>query len=195
MSRPLRPGLVTEGESDQDFLLPVIDRYLAAELVRNRAADFDLLETVPSPRVKKHGKELFTEAARALGRRCHLVFVHADFSEAHEADALLPVLACAAVVLVPKRETESWMLADPAAFQRLRGARTDLLPRDPAAVEREPKPKALLARVVKPARVSDPADYFGLLGEDISLQVLGRVPAFARWADDTKEALKGLGYL
>ncbi|WP_170201280.1 DUF4276 family protein [Actinocorallia herbida] len=189
------PGLVAEGESDHDFLRPVIFRFLKELLIENPAADFDLSETLSSTCVKKHGKERFTEAATKLGKRCHLVFVHADHNEAHEAVALKTVIACRTVVLVPERETESWMLADPDAFAKVRGADLGSLPKDPAAAERVAEPKAMLAKVLRPAGITRPTDYFGRLGEDISLQVLGRIPAFARWADETKEALKGLGYL
>ncbi|GAB2809531.1 hypothetical protein GCM10022221_03630 [Actinocorallia aurea] len=109
--------------------------------------------------------------------------------------ALKPVVACRTVVLVPRRETESWMLADRAAFAKVRGADVGLLPSDPTAVEKAAEPKAVLAKALRSAGITRPTDYFGRLGEDISLQVLGRIPAFARWADETKEALKGLGYL
>jgi hypothetical protein len=48
---------------------------------------------------------------------------------------------------------------------------------------------------MSPAGVDDPADYFGSLGEDISLAVLGTVPVYKRWCEGTMNALKGLRYL
>jgi hypothetical protein len=97
-----------------------------------------------------------------------------------------------AVVLVPERETEAWLLADPGALRRIRGAETGILPDD---VAKEPDPERLLKKVMSPAGVDDPADYFGSLGEDISLAVLGTVPVYKRWCEGTMNALKGLRYL
>ncbi|WP_158581480.1 DUF4276 family protein [Actinomadura spongiicola] len=195
MSRPLRPGLVAEGDSDCDFLLPVIDRQLNEILLSNPAADYDVFPTRRSVCVKKHGKQRFREEAAKLARQSQLVFVHADHHEAHEAEEMAAAIrqnAHHAVILVPKRETEAWLLADREAFRRVRGAETDRLPND---VEKEHDPKALLKKVMGPAGVDRPADYFELLGQDISLDVLKSVPAYRRWYDRTVDALKGLHYL
>ncbi|MDX6739009.1 DUF4276 family protein [Actinocorallia sp. A-T 12471] len=194
MSRPLEPGLVAEGVSDVDFLVPVIDRFLNRLLTARSGTFVDLRPTLASECVKKHGKERFVEAARSLGQVCDLVFVHADHHERREAEALRELLACPTVVLVPKRETETWMLADPRAFRGIRGADVSLLPKV-ADLEREPAPKILLARVLRAAGVRRPTDYFEMLGDEIDLAALNRVPAFARWAAETERALKGLKYL
>ncbi|GAA4228564.1 hypothetical protein GCM10022254_18930 [Actinomadura meridiana] len=195
MSRPLRPGLIAEGDSDCDFLLPVIDRQLNEILLANPSADCDVFPSRRSVCVKKHGKQRFREAAARLARQCQLVFVHADHHEVHEAEEMAADIGQNphhAVVLVPKRETEAWLLADAEAFRRVRGAEIGILPDD---VEKEQDPKALLKKVMGPAGVDRPADYFELLGQDISLDVLKTVPAYKRWYDRTADALKGLHYL
>lgn len=200
MSRPLRPGLVAEGESDCDFLAPLIDRQLSELMFANTAADFDLFRTERSICVKKHGRRRFHDAALELAGQCQILFIHADHNERHEAEQLAAevrdqVGRCCPVVLVPKRETEAWLLADAGAFRRIRGADVGLLPTNPSDVEQVEDPKRLLKQVMTGGRVDRPSDFFGVLGENVELSVLSRVPAYTMWLAATENALKGLGYL
>jgi hypothetical protein len=196
MPRGLRPGLIAEGDSDCDFLEPVIDRQLR-ELLEQGTKTVEVRPVSRSACVKKHGKRRFHDAALRLADPCELVFVHADHHEAHEADAMAREIngRCRAVVLIPKRETEAWILADPSAFRRIRGAAVSHLPPVAKDVEKVQEPKTLLLKVLGPAGIDRPADEFSLLGRDIGLTALAAVPAYAAWVSETEKALKGLKYL
>jgi hypothetical protein len=198
MSRPLRPGLVAEGDSDCRFLMPVIDRQLGTVLHSHPHADFDLVPIRRSTYVKKHGSERFRRAASELAATCHVLFVHADYREKREAERMageIGTTACRPVIIVPKQETEAWLLADAAMLKRIRGADLSVVPSAPKAVEDIPDPKKTLASAVAPAGVADPADFFDLLGRNVDLGILRRIPAYRDWLGRTVECLKGLNYL
>ena len=99
------------------------------------------------------------------------------------------------IPLVPVRETEAWLLADRAVWAGLRGSDTSGLPARPRDVEKIGDPKPVLD-VVRPRggrRLR--ADYFDYIGQNVDLDVLAQIPAYADWVGETEEALKGLGYL
>lgn len=69
-----------------------------------------------------------------------------------------------------------------------------LLPARPRDVERITDPAGILAATV-PQRGKPIRDYFEYIGRNIDLAVLAQVPAYADWVAETRNALKGLGYL
>ncbi|GGK19392.1 hypothetical protein GCM10010124_09990 [Pilimelia terevasa] len=99
------------------------------------------------------------------------------------------------VTVVPMRETEAWILADGQALRRALGVSwsDDELgvPRSAAAVERVPDPKVPLQQLG--IRIRRPVtDYYERLAGLITLDVLDKVPSFARWREDTLQALREL---
>lgn len=170
--RYLSMALLTEGESDQWFLLPLIDRQVEA-LESDAEVGFDFGGTLPG--------ECFTVSHRDK------VVAEVE-SLLHEVDFVIHSASAERVIgIVPVRETEAWMLADPAA-----------LPPAPAAVVREAvrsardvhkvmDPKKTLNRAFGPRH--RPEYDFDRLGQRVSLDVLRQVPAYARWVDDLRTAM------
>jgi hypothetical protein len=76
----------------------------------------------------------------------------------------------------------------------LPGSDLSRLPADPADVERIAYPREALTATA-PRRGKPVGDYFEYIGRNIDLAVLARVPGYAGWVAETRNALKGLGYL
>ncbi|MGJ6962251.1 hypothetical protein ACSDR0_10110 [Streptosporangium sp. G11] len=187
-SRPLVPGLIAEGEADEGFLGIVISRQLR-ELtwMSPYAVDVEATEVVSCDR------EHMVTALEELAADCHLLFTHDDERERRRRDGvryhshyLVPVIGLG--------ETEGWLLADPAAWAKLEGSDLSRLPARPRDVERISDPAGVLATTV-PRRGKPARDYFEYIGRNIDLAVLAQVPAYANWVAETRNALKGLGYL
>lgn len=200
MSRPLLPGLLAEGRTDELFLSTVIYRQLRdlTERARRHVVDVELTEIGSCRTTGDLGT--VTEAALGLAADCHLICVHHDHNERGKADQVAAALAdrgCAVPVvpLVPVRETEAWLLADPVAWAGLRGSDLGVLPKSAVEVEKLPDPKKTLDAVL-PRRSRRNRDYyFDYLGRRVDLTVLARLPAYAVWAGEAERALKELGYL
>lgn len=196
MSRPLVAGLLAEGQTDELFLGVIVSRQLRAltEQSTRCVVDVEDVEIGGCRTILDHGR--VADAARELARDCHLVCLHNDHKErdkaervAAQCDVNVPVLT-----LVPVRETEAWLLADPAAWAQLKGSDTSVLPRRPGDVEKIVDPKIVLDQVA-PRRGRDRRDYFDFIGRKISLETLAEVPAYAEWVAKLEQALKGLKYL
>ncbi|HSA53408.1 MAG TPA: hypothetical protein VLH10_25260, partial [Yinghuangia sp.] len=146
MSRPLVLGLVAEGTSDLYFLKPLVMRQVRALLEKSAGADVDLAGEpllCPTATMVSDPAKLHREISE-LAHRCHVLFIHSDANEQHKAENLTWIvepLPAAPVIVVPKKETEAWILADPAAFAGLPGADTSGLPASAKAVEKVSKPK------------------------------------------------------
>lgn len=201
MTRPLSPGLIAEGETDELFLGQLIQRQVAAL-------------TDGSPRCVASVRPLqvgecrttseiarITDAVRELSLECHIVFLHNDHNERSKAERVAHALAgesahVPVVPLVPVRETEAWLLADRGAWERIRGSNPDVLPDRARDVQKIADPKAVLEAVL-PKRLNhhDYHDYFDYLGHNVDLGILAQIPAYAEWIAETEKALKGLGYL
>lgn len=188
MSRPLVPGLVAQGEADEGFLGIVISRQLR-ELtwMSPHTVDVEATEVVACD------KEHMVTALEELAADCHMLFTHDDERERGKADGvryhshyLVPVIGLG--------ETETWLLADIGVWARLEGSDLGLLPARPRDVEKITDPGTVLAATV-PRRGKPVGDYFEYIGRNIDLAVLAQVPGYADWVAETRNALKGLGYL
>lgn len=208
--RPLVPGLVAEGVSDEPFLRRLITRQLEAVVLAKspgRVSVFDC--QVSEVRVTDAGVR---DAAWELALDCHLVFVHSDEKERSKAEGLAGVIrqraqqerAAEPVVLVPVRMTESWMLADRRAITTaVGGADLTAYPyRHPAEVEKahnSPDHPAYAKRVWQAIAGKGHGgaldDSMELLAQHIDLDILGRLPSYQRWLADTEDALKLKGFL
>lgn len=192
MSRPLVPGLVAEGEADEGFLGVVISRQLR-ELtwMSPHAVDVDATEVVSCDR------EHMVTALEELAADCHLLFTHDDIRERGKTGGKTDGVRYHSHYLVPViglGETEAWLLADRGVWAGLEGSDLSLLPARPRDVERITDPAGILA-VTVPRRGKPIRDYFEYIGRNIDLAVLAQVPAYADWVAETRNALKGLGYL
>lgn len=191
MSRPLVPGLVAKGEADEGFLGIVISRQLR-ELtwMSPHVVDVEATEVVSCDR------EHMVTALEELAADCHLLFTH-DERERGKAGGRADGVRYHSHYLVPViglGDTEAWLLADPGVWARLEGSDLSRLPARPRDVGRIADPGGILA-VTVPRRGKPIRDYFEYIGRNIDLAVLAQVPAYADWVAETRNVLKGLGYL
>ncbi|MEV0594013.1 DUF4276 family protein [Nonomuraea cavernae] len=199
MSRPLVPGLVAEGATDEVFLGRVIARQLRA-----------LTDFAPRPievqsvqyagcRMTKDDSTI-GEAVGELAGDCHLIFLHSDHRERGKADRLATYLADQGlkrpiISLVPVRETEAWLLADPRVWARVPGADPNALHARPREIEKIPDPKAALRAVLAGVAHRKVGEHFAFAGDHVDLDVLAQLPAYATWVGATSDVLRNDGFL
>ncbi|WP_182881358.1 DUF4276 family protein [Microbispora sp. H10949] len=196
MSRPLVPGLVAEGETDEVFLGVVISRQLREITVQSSRCAVDVESTEIGSGRSIYDHDRTAGALRELAGDCHLLFVHNDHRERDKAERVVrdSGLSTPVIALVPVQETEAWLLADAGVWRRLSGSDHGRMPARPRDVERIADPKKVLAEVA-PRRGKPVRDYFEYIARNIDLATLAKVPAYAEWVVDARNALKGLGYL
>ncbi|MFE9926340.1 hypothetical protein ACFYQA_33675 [Streptomyces sp. NPDC005774] len=192
--RYLSLALLTEGASDQWFLVPLIDRQIT-EFALEAPVGFDYSGVDVG--------ECFTVAHRDFVVRqvtdllCYydIVMIHHDHNERSKVDALrdrFPDDAHRIVALVPVRETEAWMPADPAALKEaapMRDAAWEVSP----DVEKAADPKAVLKVALGGRR--DAERDFGRLGQTVALDTLCKVPAYRTWTAELRRAMERLRFL
>lgn len=193
MSRYLTSILFCEGREDGAFLARVLGRQLEDWSL---SGDFDFGPiTVDACRTVARGESL-DAAVLAAAPDFDLLLIHNDHNERGKIDALeervgdrLPQWS-RLVRIVPVRETEAWVLADPSVFRG--GASTNGLPSRPRDVEGVPDPKALIKQVLDNAYDEPTAEAFA---ERIDLSKLAQVPAYDRFLQELATALKELRFL
>jgi hypothetical protein len=193
--RSLSCSLFSEGRSDALFLADVLTRQLR-ELLWTHAVQ---VERVVAERRRTVEPQLaLGPDVIAAAQSTNLVFVHHDHNEAGKIEKLRSRIAAdfpsqaKLIALVPKRETEAWCLADPAAISRVPRADRTLVPHRAAEVEKLHDPKAVLAKVLGTARLDDALE---LLAANVSLDRLAEVPAYQNFLQDLTTALKELNFL
>lgn len=199
MSRPLVPGLVAEGNTDELFLGQVIVRQLAALTDRSSRCFASVRPAQIGACKMTWTFEQLISMTMELAADCHVLFAHSDHNERGKAERLITAIgesgsSVPVVPIVPVRETEAWLLADCKAWNDIRGARLDVLPQRPREVERIADPKLVMDAAL-PRRVKRRNDYYDYLGRNVDLGVLAQVPAYAAWVGETETVLKELGYL
>jgi len=205
--RYLTTALISEGKTDDRFLLPLLGRALADMC----AAEFDEVVDVADVRaLRAHGGPPSIDDIMGLVEAergsFNLVFVHRD-QGASPTRVLSEWLGPLTdrwgdrperlVTVVPVREMEAWLLADGDAIRsalRVTWPDDQLgVPRAPDRVETIPDPKKVLDRLG--TRMSRSFDaYYERLAEEISILTLRRVPAFDQWWVDTSAALVAAGF-
>lgn len=200
MSRPLVPGLVAEGKTDELFLGTVIFRHLRDVTERACRHVVDVAKTEIGSCRTTGDLDTVANAVLDLAADCHVIYIHNDHNERGKAAKVATALAdhgCAipVVPLVPVRETEAWLLADAAVWAGLRGSNVEALPKSSAEVEKLPDPKKVLDAVLPVRGGRTRYDYFDYVGQNVDLTVLARLPAYPSWASEVEKALEGLGYL
>ncbi len=194
--RYLSIALLTEGLSDQWFLLPLIDRQVAA-LEPESAPGFDFGGTAPGSRFTVAPRDQVVEEVASLLEHMDIVLIHHDHNERSKVESVRARLGREAdrlVGIVPVRETEAWMLADAAALPTATAeASVRDLVRSPRDVEKVPDPKKALAEAFGPRH--RPEYDFDRLGQRVSLAVLQQVPAYARWVGELRTTMERLRFL
>jgi hypothetical protein len=199
VSRPLVPGLVAEGDTDEVFLGTVIARQLRALTdLAPRSIDVQSVQYAGCRMTKDDSR--IGAAVEELAGDCHLIFLHSDHRERGKADRLAGHLVDRGVKrpiipLVPVKETEAWLLADPGVWERVPGADTSALPSRPREVERIPDPKAVLRTVLAGVAHRKVGEHFAFAGDHVDLTMLAQLPAYATWVEATSEVLRGHGFL
>ncbi|UIX32918.1 DUF4276 family protein [Streptomyces sp. GQFP] len=190
--RYLSIALLTEGLSDQWFYVPLIDRQVEA-LESESEVGFDFVGTTPGSCFTVAPRERVVQEVELLLEHMDIVIVHHDHNERGKVEALraglsAPQSAERVIGIVPVRETEAWMLADPAALPD--GPATALrdLIGSPREVEKVADPKKALGQVFGPRH--RPEYDFDRLGQRVSLTELQQIPAYGRWVGDLREALE-----
>lgn len=191
MSRPLVPGLVTEGETDELFLGRVIGRQLRA-LTDAAPRPVDVLSVQYGPCRMTKDDARIRQAIEELTGDCHLIFLHSDHREREKAARYASDIV---VPLVPVKETEAWLLVDTRVWARVPGADRSLLPAGPREVEKLADPKAVLRAVLAGVSHRRVGEHFAFAGDHVDLAVLARLPAYAAWVDETSKALRSHGFL
>ncbi|MEV0302514.1 hypothetical protein [Streptomyces prasinus] len=130
-----------------------------------------------------------------LLRYFDIVMIHHDHNERSKIDsvrACFPDEAHRIVALVPVRETEAWMLADPEALREAAPAR-DAVWAVPGDVEKAADPKAVLRAALGGRR--DAERDFGRLGQTVALDALRKVPGYRAWTAELRRAMERLRFL
>ncbi|MEU1281608.1 hypothetical protein [Streptomyces sp. NPDC005805] len=210
--RTILPGLLVEG-SDGPYLEQLVVRQLDRLLLERSTQTVDVLSCEVSPVRSNDRPDRVLEAAAELARDCDIVFVHGD-EDARDARlklvAELDVRRAAApragraVPLVPVLMTESWMLADRVALERVAGGLPEYPYAKPSAVEGQVRFKGSRAKLgpkqVWKALLGEDArevlhDRAELLVRHTDLDVLAQVPSYRQWCEETEAALAASGFL
>jgi len=212
--RTLAVGLYAEGPTDFDFYAPVLTR-LSEKLIlstgRHPVRVADVVSLPGRPSLKD-----FAVTVEEYAGPCNLIVIHTDGAgdpERARAERIEPWFLSInerrvrdqLVEVVPVRETEAWMLSDIDALNAVFGtARTKAqfgLPNRTREVEQIANPKALLRQIHETVVGRRGARKFGTrslyprLGQEISFDELGKVPAFAHFRESFEAALARLSFL
>ncbi|WP_437480996.1 DUF4276 family protein [Sorangium sp. So ce1014] len=201
-------GVYAEGPTDDRFLCNLLNRILpplAAEICKS-VPYIDDARRISEPRQSRGAsrEERIAAAIEESWSECNLFVVHSDGEGAPDEvrrERIEPGLArarrarpdLAAAACVPVRETEAWMLADPEAFCRI--FETDRMPPLPSNPEAESDPKKVLetALCALGARMGRGVeDYYALLGAEVRLDSLRRLPAFQQFEEELRKAIAAI---
>jgi hypothetical protein len=210
-SRYLICVLICEGNSDLWFLPGLLKRgieHLCQE--HGRCA----VEVEVIPVAADHQRPARIVEALAAAGRFDVLLYHHDGAPATAAEAKIEEVRRAVltsrrepmVPVVPLRETEAWLIADPGALASALGLAPEVLggrlPKRPRDAESVADPKALLNEITglglrrtgrEKLRDRRPG-LFAELADRVDLGLLRQVPSFARWWTDMTDALEKLGY-
>jgi hypothetical protein len=183
--RHLSLALLTEGASDQWFLVPLIDRQVAA-LAHETSVGFDYSGAVAGECFTVAHRDRVEREVADLLHYFDIVVIHHDHNERGKIEALrqrFPADHHRIVALVPVRETEAWMLADPEALREAAPTR-DVAWEVPHDVEKVADPKAVLRAALGGRR--DAEHDFARLGQTVALDALGKVRAYRQWTEELR---------
>ena len=199
----IRAGVFAEGPTDYDFLLPLLDRLLDEHAASLFPAAYELGPTarIGVPSNSDGGRaERMAAAIERWWDACTLFVIHSDGAGdplsakqrciepgLKTAGSSRPERSIAAAACVPVRETEAWMLVDPAVFHMLLGASATLsCPSDP---EHDPDQKATLQRILKDGGLRRPQRVYAYFGEHVRFETMRVLPAFKAFEDELVASL------
>lgn len=196
--------LICEGPSDEWFLTELLRRAIDEICLRFERS---LVEVVVEPVFVDHQRPADILAC-LRDERFNVLLYHHDGAPEVTANGKIEevrtVLAAERVepmvAVVPVRETEAWMLCDPAALAEILGVKAAtvaaLVPDRPRELEAIPDPKQCLKTVRKAATGPelDRRDLFVSIAENLDLDRLRQVPSFDRWWTEMAGALTTMGY-
>jgi hypothetical protein len=195
-------ALWAEGRSDGPFLRPllrrvVIEHVLGARWTVDIAEEFIALPD-PSPTAARDVRICAAVSARRT--EVSLLFIHGDGAGSPDrarAQTVQPAIeqilrtpsAPRCVGVVPKHETEAWMLADRAALGKALGVDPEKLSEFPALdeVERLNDPKQRIASIRSAVRRGNrrlPLLDSRQIGEAVNLDLLRRLDAFKQFENE-----------
>jgi Domain of unknown function (DUF4276) len=208
--RSLSCVLVREGPSD-DWFLPVVLQRALQDMCRERFPSCGEVQEIRSlPEAGDQHPDSVVRAIEAELGTFDVALYHHDGAPTGKSDVVIKRMRGAwqeagfqepLVPVVPVRETEAWLLADPEAIRS--ALRVRKLPEPGFAPERVhsvPRPKEEFEAIVrqvagrKATGEHGVRDYVIRVGATVEIDVLRRVPAFRQWWDEMIEALERLGY-
>ena len=214
-------ALYAEGKTDYQFLSPLLQRLCEHLCIQEARQAVEVGPVLPLDhplfaRGLPRDERIVAAAEWARGA-WRVLFVHADadgdaeHARAHRTQPAIESLRQhfegqgLGVAVVPVRETEAWAIRDGEALRQVFGTTlsdTSLgLPQSAAAVEATMDPKAILTAAFNATRPSPQRRRQGIspllnaIGEQVSLQRLREVSAFATLETELRAALKLLRVL
>lgn len=212
--RLLQCGFCGEGRTDYDFLRRVGERVVDALVLAksDQTVEIAFHDVMPGGRPGNAPSDVVA-AVKADFDYLDLLLYHTDAAgnvQVANTTRVDPVRAgltglVPVVGMVPKREMEAWAIADVNALCRVLGLSlsTVTVPHEfrPTRVESLGDPKAALVEFVakvptRGVRSSDPnLRLLGALAYEVDLDLLGSVPQFRTFRQETEHALRSLGVL
>jgi hypothetical protein len=215
-------ALYAEGPTDYRFLCPLLRRLCEDICLREASGIVEISEVLaldhPSSAKEQRREDRILAAAQAASGSWNILFLHSDGSgdaERARMTQVEPALAKIAkefgdrgfgVAVVPVRETEAWAIADGDTLRKVWSsvlADKELgLPNSALEVARTADPKATLKKAYEVThphgrrKLSGGASaYLSELGEQVPLDKLRNLIAFARLESDLLAALRQLRIL
>ena len=220
--RYLGLALFAEGSTDYRLLGRILYRTVEDLCLRYAGDEIEIgdireLDTPKAYRDNSRATRILEAARQEIGA-FHILFIHADANgDADRArqERIEPAVQLIRqreeltnthnVAVVPVRETEAWALADGDALRGAFGTTLDDdglgIPARPQEVERLTEPKQVLDHALREAiggsrrRRHRVTTYLNAIGERVGLARLRAVPAYRRFEDDLRAALRQLGYI
>jgi hypothetical protein len=218
--RYLALAFAGEGPTDHNFIAPLVTRHTEALIVERSDEVVQIgpvVSVLPEGRASNQA-DLVAHEFLTGAMYADLLFIHTDggsnIQRAHD-ERVDPVQQALAgldspprvIGVVPARETEAWMLADPSALERVLGVRGGVIatPEPPSRVHRLEDPKAVLRALVddlenahsRRARsrrhAAQLSRLYSGLAMEVGIDVMRRVPSFRRYEADLVQQLVEIG--
>jgi hypothetical protein len=210
--RYLQCGLAAEGPTDHRFLGPLLHRLVDSIVLRDRRYDVeipDVQPVLPSGRPVNDPSDV-SQAVKEEYGHLDLLFFHSD-AKGNPQKAYTERVAmvdagerCLVVGVVPRHETEAWVISQPVVIAHslgvdVTGLGVAAVECHPDAVERNADPKATLRAMVSAVRgrrrVRREEDLLGVWAQRLDLVELQRLSQGRQLAEDTAAALRTLAVI
>jgi Domain of unknown function (DUF4276) len=207
-------AVLYEGSTDQGYFDVIVPR-LMDDIVMTYGVRHSTIPAAPSIRLRRAAIEQVATEACGARDAFHLVFIHADtggrslekgvatrssaYCDAMRELCGWPPIRC--ILIVPRHETEAWVLADPTAVAAALGfngsAASIGLPADALAAAGLSDPKAVLEAAIRQVRGrrarTSTERIFPAVAQRQSLSELRRSPSFAAFESAVRSALADIG--